>query len=639
MDKYMLIVEYAQKIIAPPAEVIVIATALIVYMLFIQSYIYKNKSLSIIMEIVRILFVASLVRLTQYMVMVKLPQMHLLIYTLRGLYYICVCLCYYLEASYLRVPLRFRNSSLFTDITAVVMLIAAVICDGIFILTRVGFHMVGYRAYDIAGNPFVVYCITLCIFICVNIIHASARITRKTAVGLLVSFIVPLFMLFFQNFFDNKHYMTFCTFIPVFALILLFHTGAYNKLSSTAGANVFYNQLDHFLEKDKTCFIYMGYIRNFSNLMKHSKEFSAAYENFFHASVRDGMIFLLDNSRVVMLFEKKNRNFEDVERDIEKSFYESFGHLKLDYKVLSLETSPKITNGREYGKLLSYVEERLENCSAYRLTEDDFNDFLKSEFIYEELCDIHAKKNIDDPRVLVYCQPVYNVNTGTYDTAEALMRLKIHKYGLIYPDQFIPMAEKHDMIHTLTLIMINKVSKRVSYMLRNGYHISRISVNFSIGDMEQESLAREITEIIQKNGLGLDKIAAEITESKVIKSFENIKPHILYFHERGMKLYLDDFGTGYSNFDRIMELPFDIIKFDRSLVIEARKNQKNHFMVKTFAQMFMALEYNILYEGIEDIHDEQSCVNMGAAYLQGYKYSKPVPIEDWIKFLTPQRTA
>ena len=101
----------------------------------------------------------------------------------------------------------------------------------------------------------------------------------------------------------------------------------------------------------------------------------------------------------------------------------------------------------------------------------------------------------------------------------------------------------------------------------------------------------------------------------------------------GIKFYLDDFGTGYSNFERLIGLPIDIIKFDRSLTILASKNDESQFMVGSFSEIFKKADYQILFEGVEDELDENQCIKMNAQYLQGYKYSKPIPMEEITKFL------
>ena len=124
-----------------------------------------------------------------------------------------------------------------------------------------------------------------------------------------------------------------------------------------------------------------------------------------------------------------------------------------------------------------------------------------------------------------------------------------------------------------------------------------------------------------------------MTESRSDTEFNRLKMQVTELQGLGIKFYLDDFGTGYSNFERIMEIPFDIIKFDRSLLIESVKNDSSKYMVSTFASMFNDLNYSVLFEGVEDERDEEACRNMFAKYLQGYKYSKPIPIGDLRKFL------
>ena len=236
--------------------------------------------------------------------------------------------------------------------------------------------------------------------------------------------------------------------------------------------------------------------------------------------------------------------------------------------------------------------------------------------------------------MLVYCQPVYNVKENRYDTAEALMRLTLKDVGLVFPDQFIPLAEENNLIHTLSLIILNKTCKVLSELLEEGYIINRVSINFSMLEVREENFCNDILRVIENNDIPHERIAIELTESRNLEEFELVKTRIDTLKGYGIKFYLDDFGTGYSNIERIMELPFDIIKFDRSLVIEASKSENSEFMVNTFADMFYKLKYRVLYEGIENDSDEARCIRMRAQYLQGYKYSRPVPIGMLKNFLT-----
>ncbi|MBR2769380.1 MAG: EAL domain-containing protein, partial [Solobacterium sp.] len=96
--------------------------------------------------------------------------------------------------------------------------------------------------------------------------------------------------------------------------------------------------------------------------------------------------------------------------------------------------------------------------------------------------------------------------------------------------------------------------------------------------------------------------------------------------------------TGYSNMERIMELPFDIIKFDRSLLLASGAELRSRRMVANLASMFSNMDYYVLYEGVEKDSDETMCRDMSASYLQGFKYSRPQPIIQLTEYLS-RRTA
>ena len=246
--------------------------------------------------------------------------------------------------------------------------------------------------------------------------------------------------------------------------------------------------------------------------------------------------------------------------------------------------------------------------------------------ILSQLKDIYEKKDFNDERILVYCQPVYNVMKECYDTAEALMRLRLEEIGMVFPDQFIPLAEEHDYIHEMSRLILNKTCVQKRNLLEAGFQVKRVSVNFSISEMHDEGFCEDVKSIIERVGIPYDKVAFELTETQDEGDFMVLKEKIEELQKNGIKFYLDDFGTGYSNFLRIMELPFDIIKFDRSLVIAAMNSIKSETIVGYLAHMFSDMNYAVLYEGIETDEDEEKCKNMCARYLQGYKYSKPIPI-------------
>ena len=266
------------------------------------------------------------------------------------------------------------------------------------------------------------------------------------------------------------------------------------------------------------------------------------------------------------------------------------------------------------------------------VTADEFEEIdavavKRAQYILKELKDIQEKQDLNDERVIVYCQPVYNIIDECFDTAEALMRLKLEETGMVFPDQFIPLAEEHEYIHALSRIILNKTCLQIRKFIDEGFSVKRISVNFAVSEMHDKGFCSEVKKIIENAGIPYEKVAFELTETQDEGDFAALKSSIEELQEHGIKFYLDDFGTGYSNFLRIMELPFDIIKFDRSLVIAAMNSIKSETIVSYLAHMFSDMNYSVLYEGVETEADEIKCTHMCARYLQGYKYSKPIPIE------------
>ena len=217
------------------------------------------------------------------------------------------------------------------------------------------------------------------------------------------------------------------------------------------------------------------------------------------------------------------------------------------------------------------------------------------------------------------------------------MRLKLEETGMVFPDQFIPLAEEHGYIHVLTEIILHKTCQEIRRLTEEGFLIKRVSVNVSVLELKDGNFCRDITRIIGDNMIPGEKVAIELTESNSEADHMIMKEKIEELRGKGIQFYLDDFGTGYSNMERIMELPFDIIKFDRSMVIASGTDERSENIVQSLARMFKDMKYSILYEGVEDEKDEERCKAMSATYLQGYKYSRPVPIEQLREFIPKEK--
>lgn len=421
---------------------------------------------------------------------------------------------------------------------------------------------------------------------------------------------------------------------PIITVLFLFHYNSYDLSTGTMDQYAFRQYLAELKEKKKKFSLIFLSLPTISDekLKQFSKDLLRRNDSFFEGSC----CFRLDDKRVVLVYQKeKNPNFDDRNNKLYLEFLKVCENY--DYYIIMMDSNDDFYGAKEYEAYCEYVERRIPMNSYKTCTPELLEDYTKLKYIHLNLKDIYEKDDLDDARVKVFCQPVLNTKSNRFTTAEALMRLELPEIGMVFPDQFIYVAEKNDYIHVLSKIILNKTCKAVKQLENEGYLIDRVSLNFSMQELHMENFCEDVTQIIKKNDVAFEKIAIELTETRNEKDFLMMQEVIARLQAMNIKFYLDDFGTGYSNFERIIELPIDIIKFDRSLTILASKDDESKFMVGSFSEIFKKADYQILFEGVEDEHDESQCIDMNAMYLQGYKYSKPIPIEKLREFLDKER--
>ena len=621
----------------PVGDIIVTGLSFLLFVLLMQTHIHKDHNFRVLVAMMGLAVVSAYTNIIYQMLLITQPVHAALIYIFRFLHHAALFGLMFCSVHYLQEPLWIRQESrrLFNSLASM-LIVLALLLDILGSMLHITFYIDESGAVHSNINIFIILYALILIVQFYMIIHYKGRIIRQIYHGLLASNIIGYAIMAIQGIFHQSSFTTMAYFFPVIGLAFMFHANPFDIQTGAATDTYLYHSLKYAQEHKKPLGIISCTIANFTRLLAESKDIRLEYYDFFRQNVRKGVLYRLENDRLVLTFpipeDQDLRENKQITRMLE-NFLESYRRFEMDYQIVVMRTSSDIAAGSDYIRLMEEAERVMPINSVHYIDSKDMERFYGNSYILTELKDIVSKKDLDDERVLVYCQPVFNINTGTYDTAEALMRLKLPKVGMVYPDQFIPVAEQAGCIHTLSLIILNKTCGAIRTMLEAGVDMQRISVNFSTLDIRYDSFCKEVQQIIARNQIPYHKIAIEITESRSEADFNIMKSKVQELQKLGIKFYLDDFGTGYSNFERIMEIPFDIIKFDRSMTMESAKNETFFYMVSTFANMFSELHYAVLFEGIEDDNDEKNCVKMSAKYLQGYKYSKPIPIEELPKFL------
>lgn len=232
----------------------------------------------------------------------------------------------------------------------------------------------------------------------------------------------------------------------------------------------------------------------------------------------------------------------------------------------------------------------------------------------------------------VYYQPIWDAHTNKIHSAEALIRLHDEEMGFISPDEFIPIAEKSGSIIAIGQFVFEEACKMFSIEQLGGIGIDFLEVNLSTVQCNNKKLPQIFMNTLNHYNLSPKSINLEITESAAINSHETFLQTIRDLHNSGFVFSLDDYGTGYSNASYIFNMDFDIIKIDKSILWEAEKSEPALIIMQNTVRMIKELNKKILVEGVETKAQKDLMTQMGADYLQGFYFSKPLPKHDFIQF-------
>lgn len=625
MSRLMLLKSYS-----PVGDLTVISICIVMMVLLFFSYVSMSRSFRIFLSINGFLVAAALSDVTFFMIAsTGAPALIPLAYAMRCLYHACLFMIFLHYVVYIAEVTRLEpvKRRVFETIAAVIF-VAVVTIDIVETVqgrgARIEADGLKFQSRDVFMFGYMIFVALIVTLMTI----VRTQLYRRVMMGFYGTMAISFLVLFIQGRHGQTSF-TVATFLyPVIAMFYILHSKPYDARLGAIDSRALEDTVRYSFEK-KRDFIFLSlYLRNFDEEGKILPEdLQAAIRRFSSSYFRGAMLFQAGRGHVLLMFtERRNPDYERRTEKILSAFQKEHDRFNFDYKIVIGRSIEDISRKNEYVSFIRSIHRGMEENTVHRVQPQDVEQFNQIEYILREMEDICRKHDLDDPRVLAYCQPVYNIRTGKYDTAEALMRLQLKDDTLVPPNRFIPLAEENGYIHTLTEIILHKSCEEIKWLLNAGYDVTRISVNVSAMELKENRFCDDVMRIIERNGVPGDRVAIELTESRSESDFILMKEKILELREKGIKFYLDDFGTGYSNMERILELPFDIIKFDRSMVLASGASERSRKIVVSMANMFSELNYSVLYEGVEQDSDEAMCMAMSASYLQGYKYARPVPI-------------
>jgi diguanylate cyclase (GGDEF)-like protein/PAS domain S-box-containing protein len=239
----------------------------------------------------------------------------------------------------------------------------------------------------------------------------------------------------------------------------------------------------------------------------------------------------------------------------------------------------------------------------------------------------NLRRAISRDELVLYYQPIVNLNSQQLQGVEALVRWQHPEQGLIAPGLFIELAEEIGIIGDIGQWVLREACTQLAQWDSLGFRVPRISVNLSAQQIDREALISLVSRELENNDLSPERLELEVTESMLIRNPEWSRTILSELRTIGIKFAVDDFGTGYSSLAYLKLLPLDRLKIDQSFVRDIGQDTNDEAIVRAIIGLSKSLGLESVAEGVEQAQQAVFLQQAGSELAQGYLYSRPLPAE------------
>ncbi|WP_162356648.1 putative bifunctional diguanylate cyclase/phosphodiesterase [Metabacillus mangrovi] len=263
-----------------------------------------------------------------------------------------------------------------------------------------------------------------------------------------------------------------------------------------------------------------------------------------------------------------------------------------------------------------------------------FSSKLNEDYHRQLYMENELRKAIQAGELNVHYQPKFNLESGMFNSAEALVRWSHPELGHVSPGIFIPIAEKTGLIRSLEKFVLSTAFLQMKEWQKAGYPFKRVAVNFSHYHFYDDGIVDTVKEVLDATGLDPNCAEIEITESSMIENKADTISKLHDLKDLGIKISLDDFGTGYSSLSYLQELPIDVLKIDRSFINKINTSSQSNAILSSIISMARDLELEIVAEGVETKEQLEFLGSLKCPSIQGFYFSPPLPAAELGDFIS-----
>lgn len=270
-----------------------------------------------------------------------------------------------------------------------------------------------------------------------------------------------------------------------------------------------------------------------------------------------------------------------------------------------------------------------EEGNTFRHYNPQMNESVRERLdIERDLC-----RALEQGEFIIHYQPQVNIDSGTITGMEALLRWKHPERGLVFPGEFINIAEETGLILEIGKWVLQKACAQNKAWQDAGYPCLRVVVNLSARQFMHHNLVEIVAKVLRDTGLSPRWLELEITEGVIMKDIDYTKGIIKRLKKMGVQIAIDDFGTGYSSLNYLKLFPLDTLKIDKSFVQGILSSPEDAAIVATVIVLTQNLKLKSIAEGVETEEQLEFLRERRCCEMQGFYFSKPVPAEEFEVFL------
>ncbi len=267
------------------------------------------------------------------------------------------------------------------------------------------------------------------------------------------------------------------------------------------------------------------------------------------------------------------------------------------------------------------------NCFEY------YSSDMNTEAVERLMLKSKLRRAFERDELRLHYQPKYRISTGRIEGVEALLRWDLPERGLVFPSDFVPLAEETNLILQLGDWVLNRVCADYRSWQRSVPSPCRVSLNLSLRQLQQRRFLDQVRDTFRAHGVSPTSLELEITETTLMEDPERTIRILDALYGMGLHLAIDDFGTGYSSLSALQQFPISTLKIDQSFVRDVAIDRDDAAIVDAIIQMAHSLRLEVVAEGVESEAQLEFLRRHGCDHAQGHLFGDPVPADKFCELL------